>query len=78
MLIKKFGLKVLVGDLAIRKDVAHLIDNVCEIDQDQEEQETQHIRQTKNLVVDVTEQNINEFSIFDVVMPLMGHEVRLP
>jgi len=25
---------VLVGDLAIRKDVAHLIDNVCEIDQD--------------------------------------------
>ena len=31
-----------------------------------------------NPVVDVTEENIGEFSIGDVVMPLVGNSIRLP
>ena len=54
---------MLVGDLAIRKDQAHLIDNVCDdltdgmdVDEDPEEgNEVPKERETKNLVVDITE-----------------------
>ena len=31
-----------------------------------------------NPVVDVTEENIGEFGIGDVVMPLVGNSIRLP
>ena len=61
--LKRFGRKVLVGDLAIRKDQAHLIENVCDdlpdgmdVDEDPEEgNEVPKERETKNLVVDITE-----------------------
>lgn len=29
-------------------------------------------------MVDVTEENIKDFTIEDVVLPVVGHEVRLP
>jgi len=32
----------------------------------------------KDAVVDVTEENISQFTIDDVVLPVVGHEVRLP
>ena len=85
--MKRFGRKVLIGDLAIRKEQAHLIDNVCDdlpeggdADEDpvEEGNEVPKERETKNLVVDITEQNIHEFSLFEVVMPMIGHEIRLP
>jgi len=30
------------------------------------------------MVVEVTAENIGEFSLSDVVMPLIGHDVRMP
>ena len=32
----------------------------------------------RDLVVDVTEENIHQFSIQQVVMPLIGYDTRLP
>jgi len=77
---------VLVGDLAIKKEQAHLIDNVLDelpdgVDDEEdpdEGNEAPREREGKNLVVDVTEENIHEFSLFEVVMPMIGHEIRLP
>ena len=31
-----------------------------------------------NPVIDVTEENIEEFGISDVVMPMIGNSIRLP
>jgi hypothetical protein len=65
--------------LAIRKDQAHLIDNFGEdLPDDEAEEVKEESRETKNLVIDITESNIHEFSLFEVVMPLIGHEIRLP
>lgn len=78
---------MLVGDLAIRKEQAHLIDNVADdLPEDAELEEENsdegnkapQKKDLKHLVVDITEANIHEFTINDVVMPMVGHDVRLP
>ena len=82
----EFGRQVLVGDLVIRKEQAHLIDNVVEdesINLDDEgvaevEEEVKLPKDPKDLVIEVTADNISEFSLSDVVMPLIGHDVRMP
>ena len=83
--LEKFGRKVLVGDLVIKKEQAHLIDNIVEdhsaeiedegeVDDIDLNQKTDH----KELVIEVTDENISEFELSDVVMPMIGHDVRLP
>jgi tRNA(Glu) U13 pseudouridine synthase TruD len=32
----------------------------------------------KGLIVDIDESNIGDFTIYDVVMPTIGHETKLP
>jgi tRNA pseudouridine13 synthase len=104
---KKFGhTKVLIGDLAVPKDLAHLVkDDVSEEEEggdnvdpgvhqwDEAEEKDEltekakahqqrakeiELSRQKDAVVDVTEENINQFTIDDVVLPVVGHEVRLP
>jgi len=63
-----------------------LIDNIIEdlsVDVDEEaeidrEDDKKQIKDHKDLVLEVTDQNINQFTIQDVVMPMIGHDVRLP
>ena len=76
----------MVGDLVIRKEQAHLIDNIVEdeeVDLEEEagqdaEQEDKPKKDPKDIVIEVTAENISEFQLSDVVMPLVGHDVRLP
>ena len=35
-------------------------------------------KQKKDPVIDVTEDNINSYTIEDVVMPMIGHDIRMP
>ena len=83
--MRKFGRTVLVGDLVIRKEQAHLIDNIVdEVPEDLEDEEPEaeetvkEQRNNKDLVIEVTAENISEFQFSDVVMPLIGYDVRLP
>lgn len=76
---------MLVGDLVIKKEQAHLIDNIVEdqsLDiEDEGEADDIDINQKKDhkeLVIEVTKENISEFELSDVVMPMIGHDVRLP
>jgi hypothetical protein len=32
----------------------------------------------KILVVDVDESNLSQFTIYDIVMPMIGHDTKLP
>ena len=67
--------------MAIRKDKAHLIDNFVDDlpdDEDPAEEYKEDLKETKSLVVDINEENMHEFSLFEVVMPLIGHDIRLP
>ena len=81
MRLKQFGTQVLVGDLAIPKEMAHLIEMEVvdeEVEADDEEELVQPRKDHRDLVVDVTEDNIHEFSISQIVMPLVGYDVRMP
>jgi len=51
------------------------VDEEAEVDRDDDKKQ---IKDHKDLVLEVTDQNINQFSIQDVVMPMIGHDVRLP
>ena len=69
--LEKFGRQVLIGDLVIKKEQAHLIDNIIEdlsVDVDEEaevdrDDDKKQIKDHKDLVLEVTDQNINQFSI---------------
>lgn len=71
----------------IRKDQAYLIENIVDDDQSidleddcilEAEEETIQKKDLKDIVVEVTQSNIGEFTQCDVVMPLIGHDVRMP
>lgn len=66
----KFGNKVLIGDL-----VSHLSDQVSEVGEEEPEEEVKH--EERNVTV-VTDENIQNFTILDVVMPLVGKSIRFP
>jgi tRNA pseudouridine13 synthase len=68
--IMKFGNKVLVGDL-----VSTVSDRV---DDDAEDDEKSNLSKFLTDITVVTEENIGQYSITDVVMPLIGKSVRLP
>lgn len=36
------------------------------------------MKDQKGLVIDVTEENLHEFSLSDIVMPMVGYETRMP
>ena len=88
---RRFGRQVLVGDLVIKRENADLLENV-EIDEveapvaepeeetKEESKEATAFKQRRdvNPVIDVTEENIGEFTIHDVVMPMVGSSIRLP
>jgi len=88
--LRRFGRKVLVGDLVVRSENADLIENDVEVDEaaggvaEPEEESKEEAKEGSknnrvvNPVIDVTEENIGEFTIKDVVMPMVGNSVRLP
>ena len=79
--LKKYGSKVLVGDLAVKKDQAHLIDNEIQIDDEEgsdDEGEEKPQQSQKVQVIDVTKDNIKDFTLQDIVMPMVGYETRMP
>lgn len=78
--LKTFGCQVLVGDLAIPKEKAHLIEMEVLEEEAAEEDEEQAppSKDYRDLVVDVTADNIHEFGIQQVVMPLVGYDTRMP
>ena len=59
----------------IIEDLSVDVDKEAEIDR---EDDKKQIKDHKDLVLEVTDQNINQFTIQDVVMPMIGHDVRLP
>jgi len=86
--LRRFGRQVLVGDLVIKSENADLLENV-EIDEagapvaDPEEESKEETKEAPNgrvvnPVLDVTEANIGEFTIEDVVMPMVGSSIRMP
>lgn len=82
--LNKFGNKVLIGDLVVKKGAAHLIDNqdveadAEEANEEGDKEEETEKKEPKDIFIDVTEENIGEFTIYDVVMPLVGHSIRMP
>lgn len=86
--LRRFGRQVLVGDLVVQKENADLIENEIEIEAgeadnddkaaEESKEETKEKPRVVNPVIDVTEENIGEYTIEDVVMPMVGHDVRMP
>lgn len=76
--IKKYGLKPIVGDLVYKDSVSKDVPNeVIDVDENQEEESD--VNNEKCLEVEtITEDNISKFTVFDVVYPLPGCDVRYP
>ena len=76
---------MLVGDLVVKRENADLLEN-DEVDEEAPEEESKEeskeaansTQRVVNPVIDVTEENIGEFTIQDVVMPMIGNSVRMP
>lgn len=76
--IKKYGLKPIVGDL-VYKDNASKEVPVEIIDGDENEEEESDISNGKCLEVEtISEENLIKYTVFDVVYPLPGCNVRYP
>ena len=88
--INKYSNAVLIGDLVSMndtpdlpiEDLASAEESVAHTSQPTEEAETQVDGQSKPYskfsITFIDESNINQFSIFDVVLPLLGTETELP
>jgi len=80
----------LIGDLAIRKEKAHLVDNELVEDgvepieeEEKEENANLHPAESKAAKLSdslefITEDNLKDFTLGDIVMPMIGHDVRMP
>lgn len=75
----------MIGDLVVKKENADLLEEVAleEAGADNKEEEGQtNAAEAKNVqesaMIEVTEANIAEYTIEDVVMPMVGHSVRMP
>lgn len=76
--IKKHGLKPIVGDL-VYKDNASKETSVEIINGDENEEEESDINNGKCLEVEtISEENLTKYTVFDVVYPLPGCNVRYP
>jgi len=75
--------------LAIRKEQAHLIDNAGDelenaddgaVDEEEAEDDEaeKQVKDHRNLVIEVTNENISEFTLNEVVMPMVGYDIKLP
>ena len=80
---------MLIGDLVINKDQSDLLENVNDEeilnDDDNKEEEKQEGDQTKSCrqkaeidMIEITEQNIANYTIEDVIFPVVGSKVKLP
>lgn len=82
--LRRFGSQVLVGDLVVERENADLIENeiidevALDDDDDVEEEESKDQKRVTSPVIDVTEQNIGQYTIQDVVMPMVGNNVKMP
>lgn len=81
--LRRFGSQVLVGDLVVERENADLIENeiideVALDEDDVEEEESKDQKRVASPVIDVTEQNISQYTIQDVVMPMVGNNVKMP
>ena len=78
--IRRFGRKVLVGDLVVKKENADVIEEVQEVEEanEEEEQDTNKNGGLDSAVIVVTEANLADYAIEDVVMPMVGHSIRMP
>lgn len=75
--------------MAIRKEQAHLIDNAGDelenaddgaVDEEEAEDDEaeKQVKDHRNLVIEVTNENISEFTLNEVVMPMVGYDIKLP
>ena len=78
--IRRFGRKVLVGDLVVKKENADVIEEVQEVEEANEEEgeDTNKNGGMDSAVIVVTEANLADYAIEDVVMPMVGHSIRMP
>ena len=79
--IRRFGRKVLVGDLVVKKENADVIEEVQEVEEANEEEGQEDTNKNGGMdsaVIVVTEANLADYAIEDVVMPMVGHSIRMP
>lgn len=77
--VKRHGLKVLIGDLYVKKDVELDQNEECEEVENETEKKEKNGPKRKNFdLYTVTEENISEVEIDDVVMPLPGLKAQYP
>lgn len=79
--IKKYGLVPIVGDLVFKdKDLEDAPIEVIDEEGNEEEEEEETVITGKKLpeVETISEENLSKYSIFDVVYPLPGCDVRYP
>ena len=78
--IRKFGTKVLIGDLVASKDSQELLDRAVDSENENDEEEEKdgaehvsHRVKTELDLIQVTKDNYSNYSIEDVIMPIIGH-----
>lgn len=78
--IQKFGLKPIVGDLVFKdnelKEVPVEVIDGEENEEDEEEIDVNNVKFPE--VETISEENLSKYTIFDVVYPLPGCDVRYP
>lgn len=75
--IKKYGLKPIVGDLVYKDNVTKEVPvEIINGDENEEESDTNN---GKCLEVEtISEENLTKYTVFDVVYPLPGCNIRYP
>jgi hypothetical protein len=55
------------------------VDDNVQVDSDAEDADQQNTKGDQaNIVVEVSEQNLAEFTLNDIVMPMIGYDTKLP
>ena len=75
--IQKFGFQVLVGDLVLLPKAENIQDENAKTKEDSESVDDKlELREDK--IVKVTEENLDQYTLNDIVMPIPGYKVSYP
>lgn len=74
--IKEFGLKPIVGDIVLLKGTEGAVEDIQDVNDCEEDEELPN-RISQEIKI-LSEEDLNNYTIYDIVLPLPGYDVQYP